>query len=975
VPQSDIDELYGAYVAVHEWGHILHISKSLEDLGFQMGYDGVSRVGEINGLSPKEIDSELQTIESELLKNGAQMVEARLLARQAFVVGRYKAVEAWTERPFDGLSDEEVATIDNSGFRSQVSPYANTDNFEMVAETRSAQKLGHPIPEADGWAKMSEWLDKKSESKKKAFTIMDNGDLFAPICSGIRNPDEVSTKALPRDADHDGWIDENIPLKRRFVGFATDATDAVRNVGSRIRGRKPKSRVRVVSSEGSTGRQSRGIARGISTSIEQTINELRDGEPEKNIFVPDITQDVPGSLASSRLRGLLPSRKSHFRLVETQRNFPHAPTPLGEHKGASVEDLMKPNGHMASTFEHFGLGSGMITPERQALHDSIIESIIFGNGKWSPRRSDTPMAWMMGGGPASGKTFLRQGGFFDTPKRGDEAVHLDADEIKHMLPEFDTLVKELQDKGMDPLQAAELVHSESTYIQKLAIKRAAEEGFHVVVDSTGDGGPKAFAERMNALRDNGYAIKGRIADVPIAMALSEAERRKKETGRGVPPTVVTDTHIDVARALLHGLQNGVYDDLEIVNNEDHSNPYTIAAYKDGVLVVHDQAAWKQILHKAGLGSVQKYEDVNYFAKEGEAKFVASKRVAARMKRTAKIEGIDSVIAEPVRALADALSGGVDYSKVKAVTEERRKELAQAYDKMETASKEAEQAYEDLRTETDRLYEVLTKDMGINVEFVDNDPYRSHLEMIDDIEINKTLKVKRTTPVEKHPLWSNEQSDRFRAVHDAFGHAATGRGFDRHGEEAAYQAHASLVKGELAKKALETEVQAQNAAMLTTGTVPPRKAGLMPGSPATKADAGGKLSSMPQMVMMPDTPITEDNQTPIPLTADDDNFYTTTMCHHVSGGRTITAEDVVVPTDKLYDRLGDEPALSPETRQMIYRAAISGVSIEDSNVDETNKDIVSYYKLMQKSLKKMGHNVVAEIPVSGVESIPYPMVKK
>lgn len=785
----------------------------------------------------------------------------------------------------------------------------------------------------------------------------------------------MGTKALPRDADRDGWIDENEPLKRRFVGFATDVADAVRNAGSRVRGRKPKSRVRVVSSEGSTGRESRGIARSISARIEDTINELRDGEPEKNIFVPDITQDVPGSLSSSRLRGLLPSRKSHYKLVETQRNFPHAPTPAGEHKGASVEDLMQPNGKMTSTFEHFGLGSGMTTPERQALHDSIIESIMFGNGKWSPRRSDKPMAWMMGGGPASGKTFLRQGGFFDTPQRGSEAVHLDADEIKHMLPEFDTLVKELQEKGMDPLQAAELVHSESTYIQKLAIKRAAEEGFHVVVDSTGDGGPKAFAERMKALKDNGYAIKGRIADVPIAMALAEAERRKLETGRGVPPTVVTDTHIDVARALLHGLQNGVYDDLEIVNNEDHSNPYTIAAYKDGVLVVHDQAAWKQILHKAGLGSVQKYEDVNYFAEEGKAKFIASKRIADRKIRTAKIEGFDSVIAEPAKALADALPGGVDYSKVKAVTEERRQELAAAYEKMETVSKEAEQAYEDLRAETDRLYEALTKDMGINVEFVDNDPYRSHLEMIDDIEMNKTLKVKRTTPDEKHPLWDDEQSDRFRAIHDAFGHAATGRGFDRHGEEAAYQAHASLVEGELAKKALETELQAQNAAILTTGVVPPRKAGLIPEQPSTKADAGGKLSSMPQLITKPDVPATEDNQTPIPLTADDDNFYSTTMCHHLSGGRTVAQSDVVVPTDKLYDRLGNEPALSPETRQMIYRAAISGVSIEDSDVDETNKDIVAYYKLMQKSLKKMGKGVVADIPVSGVESVPYPMVKK
>jgi hypothetical protein len=61
----------------------------------------------------------------------------------------------------------------------------------------------------------------------------------------------------------------------------------------------------------------------------------------------------------------------------------------------------------------------------------------------------------------------------------------------------------------------------------------------------------------------------------------------------------------------------------------------------------------------------------------------------------------------------------------------------------------------------------------------------------------------------HPFFSDEENDQFRAVHDAFGHAAIGRGFSRHGEEAAYQAHSQMFSPE-ARPALHTETRAQNS---------------------------------------------------------------------------------------------------------------------------------------------------------------------
>lgn len=60
--------------------------------------------------------------------------------------------------------------------------------------------------------------------------------------------------------------------------------------------------------------------------------------------------------------------------------------------------------------------------------------------------------------------------------------------------------------------------------------------------------------------------------------------------------------------------------------------------------------------------------------------------------------------------------------------------------------------------------------------------------------------------------SDYDNDMFRAVHDAFGHAAIGCGFDEHGEEAAWLAH-SYLYSPLARQALTTETRGQNCALI------------------------------------------------------------------------------------------------------------------------------------------------------------------
>jgi len=120
------------------------------------------------------------------------------------------------------------------------------------------------------------------------------------------------------------------------------------------------------------------------------------------------------------------------------------------------------------------------------------------------------------------------------------------------------------------------------------------------------------------------------------------------------------------------------------------------------------------------------------------------------------------------------------------------------------------AYRAFIAEVDEQYRYLTERFHVRVDAVSFDPYARATDMADDLRENKHLSVLSTATTGGHPLMSDQENDRFRAVHDAFGHAAIGRGFDRHSEEAAWWAHSHMFSP-LARRALTTETRGQNSA--------------------------------------------------------------------------------------------------------------------------------------------------------------------
>lgn len=156
--------------------------------------------------------------------------------------------------------------------------------------------------------------------------------------------------------------------------------------------------------------------------------------------------------------------------------------------------------------------------------------------------------------------------------------------------------------------------------------------------------------------------------------------------------------------------------------------------------------------------------------------------------------------------------------------------ARAYDAAPNLDAPAQQSYGAFRRDLSDQWNHLTghgpAGMGVKVEVTPHDPYANPNEMRDDLAQNRRMKVFSTAATGSHPILSDEENDRFRAVHDAYGHAAIGSSFSRNGEEQAYESHAQMFSPE-ALPALRSETRGQNASLISTGQFPEQKATAIP----------------------------------------------------------------------------------------------------------------------------------------------------
>ena len=196
------------------------------------------------------------------------------------------------------------------------------------------------------------------------------------------------------------------------------------------------------------------------------------------------------------------------------------------------------------------------------------------------------------------------------------------------------------------------------------------------------------------------------------------------------------------------------------------------------------------------------------------------------------EGIQPVrhVIEGARSFAaskglDDPHAGIDYHKV-MTNRGLLSDLAKHYDRLPNDDRSAHKHFDAMHAEVDQQFHHMTHTMGIKMHVTDHDPYKDVHELRHDVEHNHQIKVLGTHATGGHPYFSNETNDRFRAVHDLFGHLGTGRDFDRHGEEAAFQAHARMFS-EHARPALTSETRGQNGSLIVNGSFGPQKIAVLP----------------------------------------------------------------------------------------------------------------------------------------------------
>jgi predicted ABC-type ATPase len=242
-----------------------------------------------------------------------------------------------------------------------------------------------------------------------------------------------------------------------------------------------------------------------------------------------------------------------------------------------IEGRVRAPGYDCSLTRH--TSNGQLDPERERLHRQIISKIL--NNHQSHQH---PVATFFGGGTASGKSTAL--------KIPDGDVHVDADEIKAQLPEYQQMLKD-----HDP-RAAAFVHDESKLIATRAYNDALNNQLNVTYDSTGGGRYGTIQSRLNRARNAGYRIDAKYATVDTDEAVRREHARAAVTGRYVPEDVVRSTHSVVTNTFRRALDDNLFDSAELWDTND-AKPKLVGSKVPGSdWQVHNQDAWRAFSNKS-----------------------------------------------------------------------------------------------------------------------------------------------------------------------------------------------------------------------------------------------------------------------------------------------------------------------------------------------------------------------------------------
>ena len=235
-------------------------------------------------------------------------------------------------------------------------------------------------------------------------------------------------------------------------------------------------------------------------------------------------------------------------------------------------------------------GKGGFEPsqERAYLHQQIINQVTS-----NIPESANKTFYMLGGGPASGKTTFLKSGSIEVPDKAN-AVHINADDVKEMLPE-NPRMRDGNDN--DFFNAAKFSHEESSLLAKRIQMKAMQNNQDIVLDGTGDSAISKLANKVESARQGGYKVNGVYVTIPTEMAWQRSvSRALGTTKRYVPESVVRETHRDVSNTLRQAIEGGLFDSVSLWDNTG-STPRLVGSGKGTEFNIENSELWNTFLAK------------------------------------------------------------------------------------------------------------------------------------------------------------------------------------------------------------------------------------------------------------------------------------------------------------------------------------------------------------------------------------------
>lgn len=255
--------------------------------------------------------------------------------------------------------------------------------------------------------------------------------------------------------------------------------------------------------------------------------------------------------------------------------------------------------------ETFWKRAGVWHPERQKLHDQIVDDFV-GD---IPAATGHPTVTMTGGGPVSGKSVMIDA----APDRfpgADVSVHVDADAVKRYLPEYRELVQPGRNPGgsinwddIDPKRpgfdprAAAFTQKESSEVSKRIITEALGRDQNILFDSVGDSGIEKLGEKIDQVHAAGHHVVAEYATNDVALAERLSADRAVRTGRDVPLDYLREAHTDVTDTFIDALRQGTFDEATLWDTNVFQQPRQVLRWDGQRLVIIDDALFGDFVAK------------------------------------------------------------------------------------------------------------------------------------------------------------------------------------------------------------------------------------------------------------------------------------------------------------------------------------------------------------------------------------------